>query len=221
MLDLPLSYGERATLSFGALYHPWLVAQAEEGQLRRFPADGAVAGIMARRSLARGAWIAPANEPLRGLVALTPAIDRSRWLDLQQAHVNLVRHEPYGFVALSSETLSIDDDLRQINVRRLLQLLRRLALRLGPGLVFEPHDDAFRRRVRRDLEGVLRDLFARGAFAGDVPDRSYQVVFRSTPQDVEQGRFVADLRVAPSLPMEFLNVRLAQVGNQTVVTEGR
>ncbi len=221
MLDLPLSFGERAALSYGALYHPWLVGREEDGQLRRTPPDGAMCGVFARRSLARGAWIAPANERLNGLIALTPPIDRSHWLDLLQAHVNVVRQEPNGFVALSTDTLSLDADLQQINVRRLLQLLRRLALRLGSGFVFESHDDVFRRRVRRSVESVLDGLFVRGAFAGNTPERAYQVVFRSTPQDVDQGRFIVDLRVAPSLPMQFLNVRLAQVGGQTIVTEDR
>jgi phage tail sheath protein FI len=183
------------------------------------PPDGAVCGLLARRALARGAWIAPANERLNGLVALTPTIDRTRWADLQAAQVNLVRQEPYGFVTLSSDTLTSDPDLLQINVRRLLHLLRRLALRLGTGFVFEPLDDSFRRRVRREVEGALSGLFLRGAFAGATPEQSYQVVFRSTPQDVDEGRFIVDLRVAPALPLTFLTVRLVQVGGRTAVTE--
>ena len=41
-------------------------------------------------------------------------------------------------MVLSADTLSDDPDLRPINVRRLLILLRRLALRLGATYVFEP-----------------------------------------------------------------------------------
>src|SRR5262249_37627181 len=114
-----------------------------------------------------------------------------------------------------------DPDLRQINVRRLLQLLRRLALRLGSGFVFEPHDDSFRRRVRRDVESVLSDLFVRGAFAGATPDRSYQVVFRSTPQDVDAGGVVVALRAARPRPLDSLLVRLVPAGGRTAVTEER
>jgi hypothetical protein len=220
-LEASLGFGERSAASYGALYHPWLIAREPDGRLVRTPPDGPIGGTVARRSLARGAWIAPANERLEGAVALTPPIDRARWLELQEARVNLLRQEPHGFVTLGTDTLSADPELRPINVRRLLQLLRRLALRLGGGFVFEPNDDAFERRVRRDVESALGDMFARGAFAGATPDRSFQVAFRSTPRDVEAGRFIVDLRVAPALPMDFLVVRLIQVGDRTSVTEGR
>src|SRR5262249_28100527 len=54
--------------SYGALYHPWLVARDElrKDGLHTVPPCGAATGIMAFRSFNRGAWIAPANEPLEG-----------------------------------------------------------------------------------------------------------------------------------------------------------
>ncbi len=220
----PPGFGETSDLSYGSLYHPWLMGR-EEGQtseVRRTPPDGAACGIMAHRALLRGAWIAPANELLRGVVALTPAIARERWLSLQEAQINLIRQEPYGFVALSADTLSEDPELRPINVRRLLILLRRLALRLGAIFVFEPNSDAFRRLVQRNFEAMLGQMFARGAFAGSTPDTAFQVVTSSslnTPQGIEQGRFIIELRVAPSLPMRFLTIRLIQTGDRGVVTE--
>src|SRR6185295_7859956 len=50
-----------------------------------------------------------------------------------------------GFVLLSADTLAPGEDLRPLNVRRLLILLRRAALQLGATYVFEPNGDAFRR----------------------------------------------------------------------------
>jgi hypothetical protein len=215
---------ESRTLSFGALYHPWLIGREENrsGEFRRTPPDGAMTGIIAQRTLARGAWIAPANEFLKGVVALTPAIDRSRWLDLQDAQLNLIRHEPKGFTAMNSDTLTSDEELRPINVRRLLILLRRLALRLGATYVFEPNSDAFRRSVQRGFEAMLDGMFLRGAFAGATATTSYQVVTDTsvnTPASVDQGRFIVELRVAPSLPLTFLTIRLVQTGDRTLVTQ--
>jgi phage tail sheath protein FI len=220
---------EARTLSFGALYHPWLIGQEENrsgelrpDEIRRTPPDGAMTGIIAQRTLARGAWIAPANEFLKGVVALTPAIDRSRWLDLQDAQLNVIRHEPKGFTAMNSDTLSTDEELRPINVRRLLILLRRLALRLGATYVFEPNSDAFRRSVQRGFEAMLDGMFLRGAFAGPTAATSYQVVTDTsvnTPQSIDQGRFIVELRVAPSLPLTFLTIRLVQTGDRALVTQ--
>jgi hypothetical protein len=223
---LPLSVGEAPAFSYAAIYHPWMVSQNEAPAqgLRAIPPEGAACGVLAQRALTRGAWIAPANEVLSGVVALTPLVRRQHWLAVQEAQINLVRQEARGFMALSADTLSHDPDLRPINVRRLLILLRRLALRLGATYVFEPNDDAFRRLVQRGFEALLDDMFVRGAFAGATPATSFQVVTSealNTPQSVEQGRFIVELRVAPSLPLTFLTVRLVQTGDRTLITEGR
>lgn len=222
----PLGFGEAVAFSYGALYHPWPIVR-EEGplnQLVTMPPDGVACGILARRTLERGAWLAPANELLRGVVGLKPPLNRAYWLRLQEAQLNLIRQEPRGFLSLSADTLSDDPDLRPINVRRLLSLLRRLALREGTTYVFEPNSPAFRRSVQRSFEALLEYMFARGAFAGSTAGNSFQVVVSealNTRTSIEQGRFIVELRVAPALPLTFLTVRLVQTGNQTAITEGR
>jgi hypothetical protein len=220
---LPLA-GEERALSFGALYHPWTVTGDEDqpGELVSVPPDGAATGVLARRALARGAWVAPANEPLEGVVALAPDLPAASLQLLQDGRVNTVRQEPAGFLWLSADTLSDDPDLRQISVRRLLSLLRRVALRHGPTYVFEANDEALRRRLRRGFEALLTELLGRGAFAGTTPEESFQVVTAATaatPRAVEEGRLVVELKVAPSIPMRFLTVRLVNAGD-TLRTEG-
>jgi hypothetical protein len=217
----PLGYGEARSLSFGAVYHPWFIGgDAGPENLHRTPPDGPICGMMAQRAFERGAWIAPANQPLRGMVALAPPIQPVYWLDLQETLINLVRREPNGFVCLNEDTLHDSPEWRSINVRRLISLLRRLAQRYGPSLVFEPNSPAFQRLVKRTFEGLLDQMFVRGAFAGSSPATSYQVNVIATPQDIDEGRFIVELRVAPSLPMRFLTVRLVQSGEHSLVTEG-
>jgi hypothetical protein len=221
----PLGFGETNDFSYAALYHPWLIASPSDQPeaLRRMPPDGANCGVLADRAIARGAWIAPANKALRGVVALAPRLSRERRLDLQEAQINQIQQEPRGFLALSADTLSTDIDLRPIGVRRLMILLRRLAFRLGARYVFEPNDESFRRTVKRGFDAMLGEMFDLGAFAGATPATSFQVVTSSslnTPQSVDQGRFIVELRVAPSLPMTFLTIRLVQTGERAFVTEG-
>ena len=221
-----LTSGDAEALSYGAIYHPWLTGREENqvDSLRTTPPDGVAAGVMAKRSLLRGAWIAPANEPLHGVVALDPAISPDFWQALQDSQINIIRQEPAGFLCLNSDTLSLDEDLRPINVRRLLQLLRRAALKLGADYVFEPNDDPFRRSVQRGFEGLLDGMFLRGAFAGRTSRDAFLVVTDNTlntPASVDQGRFFVELRVAPSLPLSFLTVRLLQAADRTFVTEGK
>jgi hypothetical protein len=222
----PLGFGEANAFSYGAVFHPWLIEREElQGEaLIRMPPCGAVAGVFADRALQRGAWLAPANQPLRGVVSLEPVLDPGRRLDLQEARVNLLRQEPRGFVVLDADTLSGEVDLRPINVRRLLILLRRQALRLGAIYVFEPNSPAFRRMVDRGFTEMLDGMFERGAFAGATPSSSYQVVTDdslNTPESVDQGRFIVELRVAPSLPMTFVTIRLVQTSERSLATEVR
>lgn len=210
-------------LSYAALWHPWLTGRdADAGELRTLPPDGAMAGVMAMRALARGAWVAPANQTLFRVVALDPTIPAEARQSLQDAAINLVRQEPHGFVCLNADTLSPDDEVRPLNVRRLLILLRRAALRAGNRFTFEPNGERLRRALKRGFEVMLEEMFTRGAFAG----RRTSDAFRVSTDDslnsrasVEAGRFLAEIRVAPSRPLSFLTVRLVQRGDATVAQE--
>jgi hypothetical protein len=222
----PLLANERHALSYGALYHPWLASTepGRPGLVRTVSPEGPACGVLALRANDRGAWIAPANEPLRDIVALEPTLAAASREAFQQAQVNLVRQEPYGFLWLSADTLSEDEEVRPIGVRRLLQLLRRAALLHGVDHVFEPNDDTLARTVERTFDALLSRMFRLGAFAGRTPAESYQIVTGdppNTPQGVEAGRFVVELKVAPSRPLVFLTVRLARSGSGTLQVETR
>jgi phage tail sheath protein FI len=227
-----LAFGlrEARALSYGAMYFPWLqsdlrlanVAPAPRPAIELLPPEGVAAGVLAARAARRGAWVAPANEPLKNVVALAPAVPTTEQAVLQDAQINLLRVDPRGFLALSADTLASDSELRPINVRRLLTLLRRLALRRGTSYVFEPNGPALRRSIQRGFEQLLTGLYERGAFAGATPAQSFRVVTDDTinpPQSVDNGRLFVELRVAPALPMRFLAVRLTQTGERLAVVE--
>ena len=211
----PLGGGEERALSYAGLL-------PSVGNRPRGGGGVAAAAAATRRSDHRRdgaarprAW--SVGRPRQRAAARRPrphlARRRRRPPALFDAQVNLLLQEPEGFLTLSADTLSADADLRPINVRRLLQLLRRLALRDGQAYVFEPNDARFRRIVQRGFETVLGYMFDRGAFAGTTqPRRS-----RSSPAtkstrrgSVDVGRFFVELKVAPSRPLAFLTVRLVQ-----------
>ncbi|MEN8261692.1 MAG: hypothetical protein ABFS02_14195, partial [Pseudomonadota bacterium] len=217
-----LSPGEGGALSYIALFHPWMAladrttpnSTANEN-LGFIPCDGAICGTMAPRAIDAGAWVAAANIPLAGGLALQPVIDRDDWHRLAASGVNVIRQDPRGFVALNAHTLSVDFETRPINVRRLLILLRRLALRTGTRDVFEPHSVDFRNRVHHRFERLLTDLYVRGAFAGPDPAAGFRVVTDesvNTRLSMERGQFIVELRIAPARPLEFVTVRLVQTG---------
>jgi hypothetical protein len=218
-----LTLGEADVLSYGALFHPWVAHRldlaAKSQRLRFTPADGIAAGALAGVALERGAWIAAANRVLTGVLALDPILDDVAIDALHDRQVNVLMRAPIGFVFIDSETLSRDSDTRPLAVRRLLILLKRLALREGMNLVFEPNDEDLRERVQTDFERVLSRMHQSGAFRGTHADDAFRVVADGTVNsqaDVDAGRFTVELRVAPSEPLKFLRVRLTQNGPQSL-----
>jgi hypothetical protein len=220
----PLGAGEQRALGFGALYHPWLALSVPErgDTFRIAPPDGTVAGVIARRAATRGAWVAPANEPFADAIALVNGSPREALAALQEAQVNELRQEAGGFLCLCADTLAPDDDLRPITVRRLLSLVRRLALREGAQYVFEPNDPVFRRDIERGFGEVLQLLHMLGAFAGRTPEQGYRVNVGDPPntaRSVDQGRLIVELKLAPSRPLAFLLVRLIHAGERGLQIE--
>lgn len=214
----PLSAGEAASWSYAALYHPWLRRLDDSSthtSLPALPPDGPATGVIARRTLERGAWIAPANQTLVGIAALDTAFATNE--AQLAAAINPIGRDGLNFAVLDALTLSEEADTQPINVRRLMSLLRRLALKQGTQFVFEPNSDALRRAIDHRFRNWLGTLFARGAFAGDTPQAAFRLRVDSivnTPQSIDAGRLIIEIAIAPAQPMRFLTVRLVQSGDR-------
>ena len=214
----PLSAGEAASWSYAALYHPWLRRVDDSSthtSLPALPPDGPATGVIARRTLERGAWIAPANQTLVGIAALDTAFATNE--AQLAAAINPIGRDGLNFAVLDALTLSEEADTQPINVRRLMSLLRRLALKQGTQFVFEPNSDALRRAIDHRFRNWLGTLFARGTFAGDTPQAAFRLRVDSivnTPQSIDAGRLIIEIAIAPAQPMRFLTVRLVQSGDR-------
>ncbi len=216
-------------LSYLAVYHPWLMVAADAGLdtaqpptlpttqvLRVTPPDGAICGMIAGRERQRQVWVAPANTPLQGVLDLLPAFSLDDWADLYADQLNLLRREAGDFRAMSAHTLSEERQLLQLSVRRLMILLRKVAMERGMAWTFENNDERLRDAVRTTLEALLRFLYERGAFAGRTPQQAFRIVTDgrvNTRQSIDQGRFIAQVQVAPSEPMEFITVLLSRASD--------
>jgi hypothetical protein len=220
--DDPLAAGvfapdERRVPSYGALYHPWLsLAPGVAGVARWIAPEGPACGVIARRALTRGAWVAPANEVLQDALALRVPPGAAAPA-LFEHGVNLWRSDGLRVRAMGARTLAGEADWRPLNVRRLMQLLRRLLLREGAAWVFEPNGEALHRAVERGLTGWLGLMHARGAFAGQRPAEAWRLTVDGSR--AELGRLEVELRVAPSRPMEFITVRLVHQGDRLSTLE--
>jgi Bacteriophage tail sheath protein len=206
--------------SYAGIWHPWGAVLERRtpalAPLRPVPPDGAVAGTMAATELARGVWVEPAGIPLAGIVDLD-ALDQATTLALFDRGFNPIRRRPAGFAATSAHTVSPDRTLLQLSVRRLLILVRKLALREGARLVFEPDDERFRAQVAATFTRALERLRTAGALA------AYQVVVEplATRPAADEGKVRVDLKLAPTSPVEFVTVTLLRAGEGLLQVESR
>ncbi len=216
-----LAAGEIQVSSHAALYFPWFASRTEStGRLsinvRYVPPDGAVLGKIAGKAVEQGPWIAPANSPFEDVLALEKNINREQWKQLMQARINVIRQESRGYLLMSADTLSTNSELDEINVRRLMSMIRRIAEAEGNRYVFENNNTLLHDKVKQQFETIFARLYERGAFAGKNAQQAYRVVTGSdvnTIRSIEAGRFVVELHVAPSRALKFIRVRLVQEGN--------
>jgi hypothetical protein len=222
---LRLGRNEQRALSFGAVHHPWLLYRTDRTQaptsteLGSTPPLGCIAGLMAITARRRGAWIAHANVTMADIIGLSPSMPGSEQLPLYLNRANMVRRTPSGFMLMDNDTLSDDQQWKQITTRRLMILLRRLVVERGNIYVFEPHSDILRRAIENDLSSILDDLQRRGAFAGATSRESWVIQVDSQSDNADHGMLVVEIGVAPSIPMRFVTLRLLQQDGRMTLAE--
>ena len=169
--------------------------------LRRAGPEGAVCGIIAARGLARGAWVAAANEQVRNAVALQNPLTLAEQADLYNSGVNLIVREPRGFFLMGADTLSTDEDLLSLGVRRLLILLRDCAAR-GAELRLCATQARLSPTGGAGVRAVAGRYVLLAALLRGIPRRSltgWWWTRRSIPRPASsRGQFIVELRVAPS-----------------------
>ncbi|MEM9189373.1 MAG: phage tail sheath C-terminal domain-containing protein [Myxococcota bacterium] len=212
----------RADRDFAALHGPWVRVAAPEHPFRGDetliePPSGYVAGRMARTGLARGPWIATGGTDLAGVVGLSENFAGEDLEALADVGINPLTVGATGVSIRGVRSLSYPDrrPWRFLSTRRLFNYLRRVLEPIGRTYAFEPNTPSTWLNLRRDIESVLRALFAQGAFSGSTNRDAFFVKVDATlnPEAArENGVLTAHIGVAPAAPLEFLLVRL--VANQ-------
>jgi uncharacterized protein len=212
--------------SYAAAYHPWLkVARPDDlrDSLEEVPPSAFAAGILAGQELAFGIHHGPANRIAVGALDLVEEVLPASQAALHRSGIDCYVRERDGIRLQGARTLSADPAYRQLSVRRLMIQIRRVLLAQMQWAVFEPNGPALWREVRRLAEGYLRELYRAGAFRGDTEERSFSVACDETlnpPYEQDRGRMVAEIRVAPVEPLEFIVLRLVREGDGTLAMNG-
>ncbi len=223
-LQNELSSDERQSI---AQYYPDLIIPDPSDSRKniRLSPVGAVAGVIARTTIERGVWKAPAGsgagiEGCRGLAADLPDADAEQ---LNAIGVNSLKVIPgRGAVIWGGRTLDgsnrYSSEGKYLSIKRLMNFIRQ-SVEAGTGwTAFEPNSAETWNALRQQTDHFLDSLFRNGAFAGSTPHKSYYVrcgTDTMSEADQEQGLIRLEIGVAPIRPSEFI-ILVAELSAQPV-----
>jgi phage tail sheath protein FI len=221
------AWRRRFDSKYAALYFPWMVVvdPLRNGAevTRAIPPSGHVTGQYALGDSTVGVHKAPANGVLTWLQDVTLNVDDPTHGLLNDEHIDTIRALPgRGARILGARTLTSDGDFRYVNVRRLLIMIERALDLACKWAVFAPNDLGTRAKLHLSVTSFLLSLWQKGALAGSNPRQAFFVRCNedTTPAAArDRGELVLEAGIAPSIPFEFVVIRIGRSENQFELAE--
>jgi hypothetical protein len=191
------------------------------GKTVMVPPCGHLAGIYARSDTERGVHKDPANEPILGIDSLQFNLTDQQQALINPRGVNALRYfRGVGNIVWGGRTISNNPSWRYINVRRLFIFVEKSILRAMQWAVFEINDEPLWARVKRSVSDFLQGLWLDGMLQGATKEQAYFVKCDRTTMtqaDIDNGRLICVIGIAPVKPAEFVIFRIGQWdGGQSV-----
>jgi uncharacterized protein len=212
--------------SYAAIYYPWIhVFDPRTQDFTLVPPSGHVAGIYARTDVERGVHKAPANEVVRGILTrdlggdrgpLEFRISKGEHDILNPRGINVIRDfraDRRGIRVWGARTLSSDPLWKYVNVRRLFLFVEESIDEGTQWVVFEPNDPTTWANVQRSVTNFLIRVWRDGALLGTTQDEAFFVKCdrtTMTQDDIDNGRLICLIGIAPVKPAEFVIFRISQ-----------
>jgi hypothetical protein len=216
---------------YAALYYPWIsIFDPLSKQQIDAPPSGHVCGIYARSDTERGVHKAPANEVVRGALdlemskteGLRTLITKGQQDVLNPKGINCIRAFPgRGIRVWGARTISSDPLWRYVNVRRLFLYVEKSINDGTQWVVFEPNDEKLWARMKQTINQFLTTVWRSGALMGATQDEAFFVKCdRSTmtQADIDNGKLIVLIGIAPVKPAEFVIFRIAQVAKGSSIS---
>jgi phage tail sheath protein FI len=191
------------------------------------PPSGHMAGIYARVDDTRGVWKAPANEVIGGIDSLEVKLSKGDQDVLNPEPNNICCLRDFeaqgrGLRVYGARCITSDQEWRYLNVRRLFIFLE-ASLDVGTQwAVFEPNDQTLWNRLIQSVSAFLTTVWREGGLMGSKPEEAFFVKCgydTMSQDDIENGRLIMLVGVAPVYPAEFLIIRIGQWAGGSSVQE--
>lgn len=198
-----------------ALYYPWVIINDPiTNQDLSLPPSGFMAGIYARNDVEIGVHKAPANEVVRNAIGIAVLINKAQQDVLNPLGINCIRFfEGRGIRVWGARTISSDPEWKYLNIRRYFAFLEASIDHSTQWAVFEPNGERLWANIRRTIESFLANEWKEGHLAGTKVEEAFFVrCDRSTmtQNDLDNGRLICLIGVAPLYPAEFVIFRIGQ-----------
>ena len=156
----------------------------------------------------------PANEVIRSITGFERQVVRREQDMLNPNGINVLRAFPgRGRRVWGARTLSSDGSWKYINVRRLFLYVEESIDEGTQWVVFEPNDEPLWARVRQTIRNFLTTVWRSGALQGRTADEAFFLKCDRTTRtqdDIDNGRLICLIGIAPVKPAEFVIFRIQQ-----------
>jgi phage tail sheath protein FI len=209
------AFREPLDSKYAAIYYPWI--EVRDPSVKRnvdVAPSGHMAGIYARVDVERGVHKAPANEVIRGITKIAQDVTKREQDMLNPKGINALRFFPgRGNRVWGARTVSSDASWKYINVRRLFIYVEESIDEGTQFVVFEPNDEPLWARVRQTITNFLTSVWRSGALQGSTAAEAFFVKCdhtTMTQDDIDNGRLICVIGIAPVKPAEFVIFRIQQ-----------
>jgi len=200
--------------SYGIMDSGWKYQYDKYNDVYRYiPANGDVAGTMARTDNLRDPWYSPAGfnrGQIKNVVKMAFTPNKAERDELYKKGINPITTFPgQGTVLFGDKTLLAKPSaFDRINVRRLFIVLEKAISTASKFTLFEFNDEFTRANFVNLVEPFLRDVQGRRGIT------DFRVVCdetNNTPEVIDRNEFIGDIFIKPARSINFIQLNFVAV----------
>ena len=213
---------------YAAIYYPRLmVTDPLSGNPLAIPPSGHIAGIYAQTDATRGVWKAPANVVINGILSFEIKLSKGDQdiLNPEPNNINALRDftaQGRGLRVYGARCITSDTEWMYVPVRRTFIFLESSLDQGTQWAVFEPNDQQLWNRLIQSVSSFLTTIWQQGGLMGATADQAFFVkcgLDTMSSDDIENGRLIMLVGVAPVFPAEFVIIQIGQWAGGSSVQE--
>jgi hypothetical protein len=213
---------------YAAIYYPRVVVTDPlSGNPLAIPPSGHIAGIYAQTDATRGVWKAPANVVINSILSLEVKLSKGDQdiLNPEPVNINALRDftaQGRGLRVYGARCITSDAEWMYVPVRRTFIFLEASLDQGTQWAVFEPNNQQLWNRLIQSVSSFLTTIWQQGGLMGATADQAFFVkcgLDTMSSDDIDNGRLIMLVGVAPVFPAEFVIIQIGQWAGGSSVQE--